>query len=603
MLAIVLAAALALRLAYMLGRRGDILFDYPVVDEEMYVAAARKLAAGQGVEPRAWYQPPGLVYALATVFSLFGPGLLVPRIVQALVSTATCALSYLVARRLWSTAVAFGAAAVCAVHGVLVFECYELLPPTWMVAADMLALWALLRALERRATSSAFGAGAALGVAAVFGPTVLPFAVVALAALRRPLLAGAFVAGLALPVAPVAWGNWQRGNEIVLVSTNGGVNFFIGNNDRYPDTLRVRPGEHWAALEAEPLRAGAEGPGAQSAWFYARGLSFWRGAPGHALALYLRKLYLFFDGPEIPRDTDIYAMSVESGLLGLLVQRGPPWSPDGVLIPLALVGAIAAWPDRRRVWPAYAFASAQALVVAAFFVTSRYRVPTVPVLAMLACAGAARMTAATRRVRVFAAAGFAALALVLNVATSESTQSFAAELDLYRGLAFLRHVHRPDLATTYLERATAEDPSDARPWFELGNAFDQMGRTDEALAAWRRAGAADPWDGRPRRRVSVILAKHGDIDGAIGALREEVDSHARDEAYYASDHLNLALLYAERGSDEEAMGELRAAHQADPTWFRANIGGFAQSSMSNPRVDDAFRHIVAAAANGIPGAN
>ena len=599
-LAAVLAVALALRVAYILGQRGDLLFDYPVVDEETYVASARALAEGHSPDPKAWYQPPGLVYALAAVFRACGPGLLVPRLLQALLSTASCGLAFAVARRLFSVRVALATAAVCALHGVLVFEAYELLPPTWMLAADLVAVWALLVARERGTPHVALGAGAALGVAAVFGPTVLPFALVAAWMLRKPALVAAFVAGMMLPIAPVTLGNWQRGHEVVLVSTNGGINFFIGNGDRYEETLAIRPGEHWMALENEPVRAGAADPGAQSAWFYDRGRAFWREHPGRAFSRYLRKLYLFFDGPEIPRDTDLYAMRGDSTLLGILVTRGPPWLPDGLLVPLAFVGAVACWRDRRRLLPAYGFVALQALVVAAFFVTSRYRVPALPVLAMFACAGVGRVASASRAHRGMAVAGFVVLALALNIATRESSISFAAELDFYRGVASQRHLRQPARAIEYFRRATVEDPSDARSWFELGNSLDGVGRVDEALEAWSRAGQADPWDARARKRMSVVLAKRGDLDGAIAALRADVDSRARDDRFYASDHLNLALLYARRGLDAQASGELAAAQAADPAWFRANIAGFARSVLSMSDVGPVFREAVALAGGARP---
>ncbi|MGD0528592.1 MAG: glycosyltransferase family 39 protein [Polyangiaceae bacterium] len=589
-----LAVGLALRITYIVGQRQDVLFDYPVIDEERYVALGRALADGHGPEARAWFQPPGLTYALATVFWACGPGLLAPRIVQALVSVASGGLAYLVAARLFSRRIGLATAAVFAVHGVLVFECYELLPPTWMVAADLLALWLLLRTREDGTPRAAFFAGIALGVAGVFGPTVLPFALFAGAWLRRPVLVGALALGVALPIAPVAWGNWQRGHELVLVSTNGGINFYLGNNEHYDRTLAIRPGEHWTALEDEPTRAGLLN-GAMGSWFYQRGRDFWAQHPASAVSLYLRKLYLFFDGPEIPRDTDVYAMGRESRLLRALVPRGPPWLPDGLLVPLALVGAVACWPERRRLLPAYAFVAMQALVVAAFFVTSRYRLPSVPVLAMFACAGVARVARATRGQRAVAAAGFAVVAVALNVPTRESSVSYAAELDFYRGLTMQRQLHRLAPAVEYFRAATREDPGDARPWFELGNVLDASGRTDEAVEAWRHAGHDDPWDARALRRVSVALARRGDLDGAITALRENVGSHARPEAYYATDHLNLALLCARQGLDADATRELAAASSADPEWFRKTIPGFARSVASAHDVDGAFREAVIAA--------
>jgi 4-amino-4-deoxy-L-arabinose transferase-like glycosyltransferase len=601
-LAVVLAVALALRVAYILGQRGDVLFDYPVVDEERYVAMGRALAEGHVADPRPWFHPPGVVYALAAVFWACGPDLLAPRLVQAMVSTASCGLAFAVGRRLFSPRVGLAAAAVCAVHGVLVFETYELLPPTWMVASDLLALWLLLRAAERRTPETSLLAGLALGVAAVFGPTVLPFAVFAAAWLRRPALVAALAVGVALPIAPVTWSNWQRGHEVVVLSTNGGINFYLGNNDRYEETLAVRPGEHWMALQEEPARAGVVAPGAQSAWFYERGRAFWWEHPAAAFSLYLRKLYLFFDGPEIARDTDVYAMRSDSALLRALVIRGPPWLPDGLLVPLALVGAAVCWRDRKRLLPAYAFVAMQALVIAAFFATSRYRVPALPVLAMFAAAGVERLASASRRKRVAAAAAFAALAVALNVATHESSTSFAAELDFYRGLASARYLHRLPPAVEFFRRASAEDPGDGRIWFELGNALDSASRTDEALDAWRRAGEADPWDARARRRVAVVLTKRGDLEGAVAALRAGVDSRARPESFYAPDHLNLALLYGRRGLDPQARGELAAAQAADPRWFGGNIEGFARTVASTPDVDAAFRQAVALASRARPAA-
>jgi len=599
-LSAILAVALALRVAYILGQRGDLLFDYPVVDEERYVAIGRALADGHGPEPGPWFHPPGLAYALAAVFWLCGPGLLVARLVQAIVSTASCALAFVVARRLFSPRVALAAAAACAVHGVLVFESYELLPPTWMLAADLLALWLLLRAGDARTPRSALRAGIGFGVAAVFGPTILPFVVFAAAWLRRPALAAALVLGAAVPIAPVAWGNWQRGHEVVLVSTNGGINFYLGNNERTDETLAIRPGEHWLALQAEPERAGVVKAGAQSAWFYSRGLAFWREHPASALSSALRKVYLFFDGPEIARDTDIYAMRDESALLGALVTRGPPWLPDGLLVPLALVGAVVCWPDRRRLTLAYAFVAIQVLVVAAFFVTSRYRVPSLPLLVMFACAGVQRVASGSRVLRAEAAAGFAALALALNVTTHESSVSFAAELDFYRGLAVVRTLHRPALAVDYFRRATTEDPGDGRFWFELGNALDRSGRTDDAIDAWSRASEVDPWDARGRRRASTARAKRGDLDGAIQALEQNVGSGTHPAAFYAQDHLSLALLYAKRGIDQRAIGELGAAQAADPAWFHANIGALVRGAVSDEGIGSEFRDAVIAASGARP---
>lgn len=598
-LGVVLTVALALRVAYILSRRNDLLFDHPVVDEERYVAMGRMLAAGQVPDPRPWFHPPGLQYALALVFAAAGPGLLVPRIVQALLGTASVALAYVVARRLLGQRVALATAAVCAVHGVLVFECYELLPPVWMLATDLVVIWALLRARGRQRWGDALGAGVALGIAAIFGPTVLPFGALAAFWLRKPALVGAFAAGVALAIAPVTMGNWQRGHELVLISTNGGINFYLGNNERYDDTLAIRPGLHWDELKDRPHHSGVETESGASAWYYGQGLAFWRDHPGDAAALYLRKLYLYFDGPEIPRDTDV--RTLRSGPLGVLVSSQSPYVPDGLLVPLALVGMALSWKERRRWWLLHGFVAEQAVVAAAFFVTSRYRVPAVPVLAMFACEGVRRVVAAWSgpgplASRAAPAAACVLLGGALNLPTRESAGHFDAELDFYRALALRNHERNPAASLSYFQLATREDPSDARYWFELGNTLDGMGRTRDAIPAWERAGEDDPWDARARRKATLALARLGDLDAAIAVADANIASRAHDDASYAPDHMNLAMLCARRGSQARALDELAAAARADPVWFKSNVPPFTRSLLATPGIDapDLWRALAAA---------
>ena len=583
--------AFALRLGFILGLRKDILFDYPVLDEDQYVQTARAMAHGHALEPVPWFQPPGLDYALSIIFRVAGDGLLAPRVVQAAVSAASCWLIFAVARRFFSNGVAFGAAAICAVHGVLVFESSELLPPTWVVATDLLAVWTLLRAGEKKTASSALGAGAALGLSAVFAPIVLPFALVAAVWLRRRVLVAALACGVFLPIAPVTMANWQRGHEFVLVSTNAGLNFYLGNNAGYDATRALRPGRHWEELTDEPRRAGAPGASAASSYFMKKGLAFYEHDPGSAIGLYARKLYLYLNGVELPRDTDIYAVRTQSPVLGGLLARGPPSLPDGLLIPLALVGVAISRRDWRRLVVPYGFLVAQAVCVAAFFVTSRYRAPALPFCAMFACVGAIGIRDAWRKgsgvARVLPIAGVVALAVLLNLPVREASASYAAELDFYRGIAYLRHLRDPASAVPPFQRAAAQDPDDGRFWFELGNALDAAKRQDDALDAWRHAAAADPKDSRAARRVASVLTARGDLDGAIAVLQTDISAGAREPSSYAQDHLNLALLLARHGDYAQALADLDTSALEDPSYFRKSSGPWLRGALDTPGIDDA----------------
>jgi hypothetical protein len=571
---VILVVALGLRLGHVLSQRGDILFDHPALDEDEYVRSARALATGHG-EDRPYWQPPGLVYAMAATMKIAGPGLLAPRIVQVLVSVASCLLLLLVARRLFDRRAALAAMAIAAAHGVLVFECSELLPATWIVFWDLLALWLVLRAIEHRRVRDAAAAGLALGVSMIFSPTIAPFVIVAAILVPRRI---ALVIAALVPVLLVTVRNYQHGHELVPVSTNGGLNLYIGNNADYATTFAIRPGHHWEELTTEPDRNGVTTPGAASTYFTRRAAAFAVTHPLSELALLARKLYLFGHGAEIPRDTSIY----EARSPFVLVAPRPIDLPDGLLIPAALLGIAALWSERRRLAAPLAMLATIAASCVVFFVASRHRTPALPLLALFAAGGAAPLVAWMRK-RPALVAVAVALVVVLNIPTWETSLSYAGEADFYRGLAAL-HARDLPAARTALEAAAAANPHDARAWFELAN----ISQGDDALAAWRHAAEADPWDTRASRKLAQLLVQRGDLDGAIAVLEASIASHARDERHYAPDHLNLAFMLAQRHATDRALAHLDAARRADPAYVQATLPRMLQA----PGLDPAFAEAV-----------
>lgn len=566
----ILVIAFALRLTYVVAQRSDPLFAHPVLDEDEYVKAAHSLVEGHG-DPRPYWQPPGIIYTLAATFEVSND-LVVARLIQILVSVASCGIVFLIGRRLFDPRVGLVAAAITAVHGVLVFECYELLPATWIVFWDLLALWLLLRATDNGKPLAAFATGLALGISAVFSPTILPFVIVAAILIKKPIAIAALVAGVILPIAPVTCHNHQHG-ELVLVSANGGLNLFLGNNADYEHTMAMRPGREWELLTSEPNRHGSPQPGAASTYFSHRALGFAASHPISEAGLLARKTYLFVNGTEIPRDTDIYA--ARSGVLSALVWPRPLAFPDALLVPLGLLGIVALWRERRRLAAPLALLVTLAVTTIVFFVSSRHRAPALPLFALFAGAGAFRIALWPARARGIALAALAAGIVVTNVPTWETSQSFAGEADFYRGLA----ATDPAAARAAFTRATEQNPNDARAWFELGNRLE--GR--DAIAAWQRAATADPTDPRALRKVVQTLTQLGDLDAAIAAQRSA-------PTLRASDHMNLAFMLAQRNRTSEAIGELHAALAGDEVYVRSHEQSLLDAARTNPAISPEFIH-------------
>jgi tetratricopeptide (TPR) repeat protein len=220
-------------------------------------------------------------------------------------------------------------------------------------------------------------------------------------------------------------------------------------------------------------------------------------------------------------------------------------------------------------------------------------------------AAAAVANTATRRT---AALTFLALALPLNLPTREASTSYAAELEFYRGLAYVRYQHDPRGAVDHFRRATKQGPTDERFWFELGNALDAS-HLGDPVDAWRHAATLDPWDSRARRRIATALTQRGDLDGAIDTLEANIATHARDDAHYAPDHLNLAFLYVKRGAagdGDRAAEHFMTAAFADPGYFRSHVDAFLRSVREVPGVEDsvtfaAFKAIADQRRGPLPG--
>ena len=77
--------------------------------------------------------------------------------------------------------------------------------------------------------------------------------------------------GCSLTIAPVTLRNYRVGDDVVLISHNAGINFYIGNNPDYDRTVFIRPGKDWAHLVEMPEReAGIDRPSRKSRFFFGR---------------------------------------------------------------------------------------------------------------------------------------------------------------------------------------------------------------------------------------------------------------------------------------------------------------------------------------------
>jgi len=576
---LIVLAALVVRLVYLDQLSASPLFEDPIMDGGVHHEWAQKFAAGeewsidpQGGEAIAYFRAPLYVWFLGTVYQLFGSDAgFVPRLIQSLLGSLSCGLVFLLGARFFSKRVGITAGLGAALCWTLVYFDNELLIVPVIVFLDLLSLLVLEAAFRKPAWKRFAAAGALLGLSAIARPNILivvPALIAWIVLFVRRRGAGwrgamlyslTFAVALVAPIVPVTARNMIVADDRVLIASQGGVNFYIGNNPRSDGITAVVPGtpsDWWGGYQAtQAMAARALGhkpkPSEVSDYFFAEGIRFWTTQPARALEIAAAKIRYFFCRQEFANNKCLYTFTAE---FTPIVR----WLPVGfwLVAPLGLLGLLIGLvsgrggrrPDRSRLFPLWGFAFFYTLSVVAFFVTARYRMPVVAVLIVYASFAFWWLfdRIATGKYAAFGAAAIMLIllfALVLHVPGIGLGKVYVNEgesfLTLGRKLA--SKGQEPE-ALDYLDRAARwshkrlddrsapERASHAARilstvLFEKGALLDRAGRPPGALAAWSEALRWTPPLTVERaalhRRMAALLERTGRPEEARRHLAEE----------------------------------------------------------------------------------
>lgn len=569
----------ALRITYFTEAMRSPDFTKPHVDADLHNYWARGLAFGDWApkdgnpdpEIRAtpYFRPPGYPYFLALLYKLGGPGYVWPKLAQMLLGLGSAALAYRIARSRFGPIAALVWSAILATGWVFIYFEAEFQEPALFIALLLATILALLRWADAPSLPRAALAGLLLGAAGLVRPNALLLAAAALGwmywiarrdALKRVALHLAITAAtVALSIAPATLRNLIVAGEFVPISTNGGINLFIGNNQN-AEGLVVANTElgtldtcyDWPEIVknlsrklGHPVRH-AEA----SQWFEREAWSYIAAHPTHALALLGQKTLLFL-GPLEPPDNKI----LEGERASAAVLRWNPWTFP-LLFGLALAGA-ALFATRARSGlvngPALQFAVLLGVLALAwlasflpFAVTARYRAPFLPLLLPFVGYLASELipmwragAGPARRSAIGWSLGAAALVAAAHVNLAgykpslarwhyqrgiaqknlgqlrESITEYRAALALnadYLGPmrdlgAALASSGKIAESIPYFEQATKRDPSHAITWMNLATAYEATGRDADALAAYRRVLALRSDAPRARQGAERLSAR------------------------------------------------------------------------------------------------
>ncbi len=407
---------LALRLAVAHAYGSHPLGQIAWVDEEAYRAWAWRIANGQLLPDRPFFQDPLLAYLIAALMQLLGTTEVASlRLALAVIGSLTPVVTFIAGQVGFNKAAAIVASLIVALYGPLVFAdaCLEKEGPAALLTATALTLTMLSARSSRRLPTAAL-AGAAWGLLALLRANALAVApilagILAFAKARdqprrsRWSLAGTFLAGFALALAPVSLLNAtaSRPREFILTTWQAGANFFIGNGPEANGTYLAPP-----FVEANPNREADDflnearrrtghnlSDSESSQYWFRQGLQRWTTHPSASFRLLVHKFALLLHRTEIPDNQDAEVVRIAAAPI-----LGGAFLHFGLLLPLAAIGL--GHSPRTVPWRILGVTVAVGLgSTALFFVVGRYRLPWIPPLALLAGVGAVDLLtlAKTRR--------------------------------------------------------------------------------------------------------------------------------------------------------------------------------------------------------------
>jgi tetratricopeptide (TPR) repeat protein len=181
-------------------------------------------------------------------------------------------------------------------------------------------------------------------------------------------------------------------------------------------------------------------------------------------------------------------------------------------------------------------------------------------------------------------------AAALDAALKRDPQQF----DALVGQGLLANArHQFADALRWGERARAVNPFSAWPYGIIGDAQTELGRYDAAVAAVQKMVDTRP-DLKSYSRVSYMRELHGDVDGAIAAMRQALEAGGQGSESALWTQVQLGNLYFNRGdlASAEQMYTQALAVRSDYVYAQAGMARVQAARGQHAEAIAAFEKLV-----------
>ncbi len=545
-----------------------------IPDAAHYHLSGIKIASGDINLTPVFFMGPLYSYLLGLIYALFGSGFVQPRIFHIIMGSFTVVMLWRTATNIKGTAAGILTAIMAVFYYPFLFFERQLLPATLVTFLTAAVLMTMSSRKDFTVPKAAMVGlltgllGLTKGMMLLWLPWLLGLIYLYGKQRRERLInMGVCFAVTVLMLLPATLHNYIVGNDLVLLSSNVGINFFIGSGQdgtgtwRPPDPKRAWIGRSPETLAeyAESIAGEGKKPSEVSRYWMNRTFREIASDPGDFARLLCIKFLLFWNYFEICNNNDYYLSDTFSPILNFLSFG------FGFIAPFGLIGLIICRFRLRDRLLLAGLTVSMLLNALIFFILARYRLPAVPALMIGTAVIIERMwkDVVQNKWQKLIFPGILILAAVgmsrAPVITEHAKDEFHA---MY--LTRLSEAHRlngdPKKAEISLREAVQLKPEDAQIRVQLATLFYLYDKLEPAEREARVAVALDSTVPLGNFILGLVSAKNKNDREAIQAFKNEIENYPNDpRAYY---HLGRVL--ARNKHYEEALTAMKTAYQLNP---------------------------------------
>jgi len=474
-------------------------------------------------ESTPYFRPPGYTFFLAILYKIFGYNILVPIVFQMFLGLFSTLMVFWLGTETFDEPTGVLAAGIFSTWWVQIFFEGELLEPVLLSFLFLLLTGSFITCKRNVGKFKGLVFGCLLGYSALVRPNVLMTLPVVIwwGKANWPdwkTIVSMLVLGISLTIVPVSLRNYVVSGEWVLISSNGGINFYLGNNPyatgspwaSVPEFEEVFPNRGWDCFLYPELvakigeRMGKKlGFSEASDYFFKRGLEYICDSPGEALRLFFKKIRLLFGKKEIASAKMIHLEKEGSPILSKL------HGDFSFLLSLTVLGVIVKFlgfvQNSVRTEKAEPASEVTFLVLFVFFFLAsyfpffsagRYRLPVLPFLTIFSASGTIEIFRFFKCGKFKKGLFLSAAAFGLYFALSNQVRLDSHFLDAYLFLGAIFDIEgHPEKTIEILSQGLENHPESFEIRWNLALAYLKAGRKTDAqrhLAVLEKASPSHP---------------------------------------------------------------------------------------------------------------